>query len=68
MPVVMKVTSNQFSCQNMLKRQNPLPVLLMCMQLTKRRLNQNLDVVMSHQQGKRLVIVRAKVCDVTSVV
>ena len=34
----------------------------------KRRLNQNLDVVMSHQQGKRPEIVRVKVRDVTSVV
>ena len=51
-----------------IERHSPLPVLLMCMQLIKRRLNQNLDVMMSHQQGKSLEVMMMTInLNVTSV-
>ena len=66
MPVVLRVTPNQLNCQNTLKRHSPLPVLLMCMQSTKRF--KNLDVMMPHQQGESLEVMMMTInLNVTSV-
>ena len=54
MLVLLKVISNQSNCQNTLERHSLLSVPLMCMQLTKRKSNLSLDVMMSHQQGEIL--------------